>query len=541
MQPPTSLSRRALLAAAVGTTAIACTTPVPPVPSPTPSSTPPPTPSANPDGWVPDLLQVAPDGRLTHRTKDGHRLPDFGSAGYRGGRAPLPDVAVVHTVGPVAGDNTAHLQQAIDQVASLPRDREGFRGALLLRPGVYEVAGTLTIAADGVVVRGAGDGDSASDDTILRAVGDTPHGRDVIVLGAKGSWRGSVAGTRTDLTTDLVPIGTTTFAVADPGLLRADQLVVVTHPCTKEWLRAVDGGGTRRDDPWEPDSVPITHLRRITDVSGNDVTLDAPLFHTLDRSLSPSFLYAWDAAGLVTDVGLENLRVDIVTTGGAEDEDHAETGVRITNVRDGWVRGCTVLHFTKAGFLTIGTSRTTISGCHALDPVSRITGGRRYNFDAEERSQEVLFTDCHATEARHAFIVNGASSASGIVFHRTTATGGHAASEGHRRWSQGLLFDNHREIDPRTDRAILLGSRGDYGTGHGWSAVNSVAWQVDAGGAGIIVQRPPTAQNFAIGCRNGRVDGKGPFDERAGHIEGTGRRGLTPASLYEAQRLDRTR
>ena len=536
MPPPASLSRRTLLAAAVGTAMTACTAPPPPSPPPTPTPAPP----SGPDGWVPDLLQVAPDGRLGYRSKDGHRLPDFGAAGYRGGRDPLPDVVVVHTVGPIPGDNPAHLQQAIDHVAGLPRDREGFRGALLLRPGVYEVAGTLTVAAGGVVVRGAGDGDS-SDDTILRAVGDTPHGRDVIVLGSRGSWRGALPGTRTDLTTDLVPVGTTTVGVADPSGLRADHLVVVTHPCTREWLRAVGGGGTRRDDPWEQDSVPITHLRRVTDVSGHDVTLDAPLFYDLDRSVSPGSLHAWDAAGLVTQVGLEDLRVDIVTTGGAEDEDHAETGVRITNVRDGWVRGCTVLHFTKAGFLTIGTSQTTITGCHALDPVSRITGGRRYNFDAEERSQLVLFTDCHATEARHAFIVNGASSASGIVFHRTTATGGHASSEGHRLWSQGLLFDNHREIDPRTDRAVLLGSRGDYGTGHGWSAVNSVAWQVDAGGAGVVVQRPPTAQNYAIGCRNGRVDGNGPFDERTGHIEGTGRRGLTPASLFEAQRIDRTR
>ncbi|WP_417563227.1 hypothetical protein [Microbacterium sp.] len=48
------------------------------------------------------------------------------------------------------------------------------------------------------------------------------------------------------------------------------------------------------------------------------------------------------------------------------------------------------------------------------------------------------------------------------------------------------------------------------------------------------MQRPPTAQNYAIGC-DGDVGGAGPFDEPAGYVEGTGRAGLTPASLWEAQ------
>ena len=58
------------------------------------------------------------------------------------------------------------------------------------------------------------------------------------------------------------------------------------------------------------------------------------------------------------------------------------------------------------------------------------------------------------------------------------------------------------ETTPPTEAdMVVLGlyNRGDYGTGHGWASAHSVAWAHDlADGIGII-QRPPTAQNYAIG------------------------------------------
>ena len=42
-------------------------------------------------------------------------------------------------------------------------------------------------------------------------------------------------------------------------------------------------------------------------------------------------------------------------------------------------------------------------------------------------------------------------------------------------------------------------------------------------------------QNFGIGVRGGRVTGRGPFDHPSGYFEGSGKSGLMPESLYEAQ------
>jgi hypothetical protein len=371
-------------------------------------------------------------------------------------------------------------------------------------------------------------------------VGDDPPGRDVIVVGGTaGDGLGEVRGTRTDILTDVVPVGSSSLVVAETTGLRPGLPVVVVHPCTGSWLDAVDHGGTGRAERWEVGSLPIVFYRRVVEVAGDRVTLDVPLFTTLHRSLSQGRLAVWDRGGLVTDVGVEDLRIDIEADG-PQDERHARNGIRLRRVEDAWVRRCTVTHFTQAGIVTTDAHRVTVADCRAVEPAARVTGGRRYNFNAGPRSQQVLFTGCHAEGGRHAYVSNGTSSVSGVVFHRTSAAGSLTSSEGHRQWSQGLLFDNHRELAPETDRTLGLYNRGDYGTGHGWSAAHSVAWGCDVGDTRLVVQRPPTAQNYAVGCA-GDVTGDGPFDGAEGHVEGTRRQGLEPASLYEAQLADRAR
>ena len=49
-----------------------------------------------------------------------------------GGTVPLPNVPVVLTISPVSGDNQANIQNALDQIAAMAPDANGFRGALLL-------------------------------------------------------------------------------------------------------------------------------------------------------------------------------------------------------------------------------------------------------------------------------------------------------------------------------------------------------------------------------------------------------------------------
>ncbi|GAB4418081.1 MAG: hypothetical protein OHK0039_29140 [Bacteroidia bacterium] len=471
------------------------------------------------------------------RDAEGNHIPDFSHAGYRGGGVPLPQVPAVMTIGPIAGDNTAHIQAAIDAVSALPPDSQGHRGALLLDTGRYEIRGTLRVSASGVVLRGVGDGADTSANTVLVGVGNTPNQRTILVVGggSESGWTGRVPQTTAFITTQRVLVGEYSFKVEHPEYFAPGDNIVINHPCTQAWLDAVEGGGAVSEPGWAVGSYPLIFNRRIVSIDDSTLTLDVPLYNTLDRSLSPSFVYVYDRAGLVTEVGVEDLRIDIETAGGS-DEAHAWNALKLAQVEDAWVQGCTFLHFGLAGVYTATATRVTIADCRATDPVAQVTGSRMYNFNLFRASSQVLVRDCYAGRGRHHYVSNGTSWVSGCVFLRCVSEAAHAASEGHRHWSMGLLYDNLQETAIRSTSLILLGlyNRGDYGTAHGWVAAHAVAWHCDMGGARLVVQKPPTAQNYAIGCQ-GQVSGNGPWPGQAGYIEGTDEADLVPGSLYEAQ------
>src|SRR5687768_17111933 len=65
-----------------------------------------------------------PDGRLVYvPDEQGNTIHDASYAGYGGGGVAIPTVSVKETIWPAAGDNTAHIQAAIDRVSALPLDK----------------------------------------------------------------------------------------------------------------------------------------------------------------------------------------------------------------------------------------------------------------------------------------------------------------------------------------------------------------------------------------------------------------------------------
>lgn len=483
---------------------------------------------------------------------DGNRIADFSYAGYHNGNRSIPDVQPVITISPVVGDNTSHIQSAINSVSNLEPDANGIRGAVLLGPGTYDLHGSLFIIRGGVVLKGSGDGSDPENSTILMAKGNIPSKRTVIKIGTTSVslWGNSQSDTRTNIISDTVRVGDFRFKVENPGLYSTGDNIIIVHPCTEAWLESIDYGGTHSDEteaepgvdiPWGVGSHPIYYNRNIIAVDGNTITIDAPVFDHMYRALSQSYIYKYDGNEIIREVGVEDIRV-VIENAGDKDENHAEKGMVMYGVEDSWIRNCTVQHFILSGFETGKATRVTIENCRALDPSSRIEGGKRYNFNLYRYSQLILVRNSHASNGRHHYISNGASSTSGCVFLDCTSSGAYAGSEGHRSWSQGLLYDNHVELDgPRPGvNARLLGlyNRGHYGSSHGWGSVHSVAWNCDVADGNLIVQKPPGRQNYAIGCRGSIISGVKPyasFIEPEGYIEGPNRSGLSPRSLYEAQ------
>ncbi|MCY4442880.1 MAG: hypothetical protein OXE53_22055, partial [Deltaproteobacteria bacterium] len=103
------------------------------------------------------LIYLDGGGKLVYVPDEkGNVIPDFSNAGYGGGGIAIPQVPVKVVVEPGPGDDGERIQAAIDRVSRMEPDANGHRGAVLLRKGEYQVAGTLRIAAGGVVLRGEG-------------------------------------------------------------------------------------------------------------------------------------------------------------------------------------------------------------------------------------------------------------------------------------------------------------------------------------------------------------------------------------------------
>lgn len=519
--------------------------------------------------WQSSLVRVGADGMLTYSQDpdSGMKIPDFSWAGYRNGERPIPtgtDVPVVKRIGPVSGDNTAHLQAALEEVGAMPLQDNGFRGALLLEPGLYEVAKTVYMERTGVVLRGSSRSADPAVGTIIRSTAKAGSEVDggtecPLWVGAKaGGWEAPVKDpstgkdipvkdTATNVTSELVRAGSRRFTVAAIEKFKVGDNIIIWHPCTQRWLNEIDGGGGA---PWQPDEEPIIYNRYVKEIypERNEIVICAPVFNDLNREHAQSYVYVWNKAGLVRNVGVENLRVDMeVSTDPAKIEEHADSCIAVIRTQDAWVRNVSTLHFKHAGVIVRRSTRVTVENVTALHPRSRVEGKRRYSFNAGHMAQQVLFKDLETSEARHAFVSGGQATSSGNVWVDCVARYGYAESGGHAKWSQGLLYDNVKELMSQTPKdtvppqtwVLSLHNRETAGESddQGWSSVYSVLWNCTVGdGETACVQRPPTSQNFAIGT-NGTVNGVNWYPGNpVGCIQNDDQgRQLEPASLYRAQ------
>jgi hypothetical protein len=470
----------------------------------------------------------------------GNRILDFSNSGYGGGGVRLPAVQARVAVEPGDGDDSARIQAAIDQVSAMPQNADGIRGAVLLKRGRFEVGTTLAIRASGVVLRGEGQGD---DGTILFATGATR--RDVLTAG--GPAGRVLLSTRTAIADLFVPSGARSFHVDDASGFKVGDPVIVRRQGNDRWIHyiAMDqiverpGGSPNETSQWGPFALDFDRI--ITAIDENVVTIDAPLANSIERRWGGAELITYDDPDRIEQVGIENLRVEVefdpsvtLTRDGQPyfaDENHAVRFAVLDNIKNAWVRDVTTQYLEHSLVNVLRQAKwVTVQDSSAIDMVSRIDGGRRYNFALA--GQLTLVQRCHAETARHAFVVDSRVPGPN-VFLDCDSVNEFATSEPHHRWSVGGLFDNIKSD-------IAIQDRGWLGSGHGWAGANYVAWNTEGD---LVAQQPPTAQNYAIGHVGRKVN---PFlpnnDDRRPRADGYWEHlGLhvTPRSLYLQQLQER--
>jgi autotransporter-associated beta strand protein len=476
------------------------------------------------------------DGSLSYRAQaDGDRIPDFSMVGYGAGWVDLPATPpVVVTVTATSGDATSRIQTAINTVAALPIQANGFRGTVQLAPGDYEIAGQLKIAASGVVLRGSGRDLTSGSASRLIATGTST--RDVISIGSTSAGPNYSGFSKVAIADARVPVGATSFTVASTAGLSVGHTINVNWTSNQAWINA--NNMNLLDNPWQPGDRQQNSDRVITRIEGNRIVVDAPITSAIETIYGGGTIQRYNgftSGGRITNVGVENLVGQSLATRDELNEARAWSFVGVEAAENVFIRQIESRYFPYAATLAAADSKfVTTSEARSLLATGTITGSRRYTYNVED-GQLVLVADSTASEGRHDF-VTGSNVTGPSVFVSGTATSAHADTGPHHRWASGILFDN---ISVSGDR-INIRDRGNMGTGHGWAGANSVVWNAKADG--FIVQNPPTATNWLIGSVGTLVTeaGKvGTYDSLGTRVS-LGDTTTNPTdSLYKAQLAER--
>ncbi len=468
-------------------------------------------------GWTSAYLRMDKGKLLYLPDSLGNTIPDFSRVGYKEGRSALPAVTIVKTISPSAGSEQA-LQSAIDAVAALPLKKDGFRGAILLKKGLYKIAGTVKITASGIVLRGEGE------ETVLVATGKGQ--RSLVSVSGTGK-RTEQKGSRQKITQKYVPLGAKFFTVSNAAAFKKGDSIIVFRPGTQQWISDLKMDQIDQRDStirqWSPKEYDLHFERVITGIEGNTIFIDNPVVMAMEEKYGGGEIYKYSFNGRISNIGIEHLRCESEYSADT-DEDHGWDAIHLNRVQDAWVKNVTAVYFGYSCVNLGNESRNiTVINCKSLDAKSKITGGRRYSFNND--GQLNLVMHCMATEGRHDY-VTGAQVRGPNVFYNCRAEKTHADIGPHHRWATGTLYDNII-----SDGEINAQDRGNWGTGHGWSGVNQVFWNCTASRAAI--QDPwVSGINYVFAMKAkpyaGRLEGR-----TATHWEEAGE-GM-PSSLYIVQ------
>ena len=491
-----------------------------------------------------------PDGKLVYKTTPvGDRILDFSYAGYMGGGVALPDVPVRVTVKPSGGaDDTDAIQKAIDQVAKMPMEN-GFRGAVLLAPGNFTCSKSITISTSGIVLRGSGSGEGG---TTIHMVG-AKHRAILIGRGRESGGDRAANDETSDSTTEpttpretsrehttitdsYVPAGATSFTVENSHGFAVGQTITIRRPTTAAWVHFMNMDTLKRDgraQTWIGLNRSATSERKISAIDGNKITVDIPLADSYDTK------YLGDKGVSVTTarpssnidcVGVEKLHIQCPPL--EIDYGNAPYAAIRIGADDCWVRD--VYCEETMNSTVLAGKRITMQNIVVTHTYPNLGASKPTDFSIE--GSQILIDRCRVTGDNEYFVWTGSLQAGPSVVLNSVFRGRGSRIQPHQRWSTGLLVDNC--VVP--DGGIDFANRGVAGSGHGWTMGWGVAWNCIA--STFVIQQPPGAFNWAIGCIGKRVQTARYFDTAPilpeGIFESHGTP-VAPQSLYLAQLQDR--
>lgn len=460
-----------------------------------------------------------------HADANGNKIMDYSWAGYSGGGVALPQVAAKATVTPSGGDDTTVIQNAINQVAAMAPDANGFRGAVLLNPGTFHVSATLNITTSGVVLSGSGSGDGG---TVVNMTGGG-----FLFLNISGS--GGYTRTNTvSITDSYVPSGATSVNVSSTSGFAVGDPVIISRTVTSAWIHFMGMDTlTRSGSPqtWITAGTEVFTDRTITAISGTRITVDVPLTDSFDASLVTSSVSKYTFAGRISKCGVEHLKL---IGAGTEQTGALYQAFSMHSVFNSWARDLQVQDTENSTSVDKNSKQVTVENVRIVHTYAQTNSAAPADFSLN--ATQMLAVNCFVTGKGNTwpFIAAGPSTGPAVVFDCFADDRGYSP---HQRWSTGLLCDlsNFPSTYTGDKTGIAYSNRGNFGSGQGWDAGWSVAWNVTT--QTLLIQEPPGVHNWGIGCTGTVLSEAAPGSTTVlpnGIYDSQGV-AVTPGSLYLAQ------
>ena len=448
-------------------------------------------------------------GKLQYKTlPKGDKIMDFSSAGYMGGGVMIPEVPVKITVNPDGVNDAANIQAAIDKVSAMPLVN-GFRGAVLLKAGVYNCDTTININSEGVVLRGSGMG---KDGTIINIAGE-PH-RCISIKGKKVT---KVLGKQIPVTDDYIPSGATSFNVANPSSFSVGDVIRIKRPVTDAWLHLMEMDSLYRDGKkqgWLGGDLNREEV--ITKIKGTEITIETPLSDNFDAQYlgkNGTTVVKISNSGEISQIGVENLRIVAVPKAGTIWLQHSK-GIEIAGAKNCWLRNLDISNCV--GSILITGQKITVENLNLTHEIATEGAAGFADIQIDATGKQVLVNKCASSGPSYFYFATGSRVMGPNVLLNCTFKG-NGSIQPHARWATGVLIDGCT-----TEGGLEFMNRGIMGSGHGWAIGWAVAWNCTA--KDYLNQMPPGAANWVIGCKGSKYQKPVPGKKAP----------LLPEGIYDA-------
>ena len=457
------------------------------------------------------------------------RLPEFGTAGYRSGKEPIPEYPVLTTVkeygarGDGVTDDTEAFRKALLSVKE--------RGAVLIPAGRYVLTDVVELNRSGVVLRGEGPDKSV---LVLPKPLSEIHPRanvDAVksaysFSGGFLSMKGTNAGVKLGDVLEPAKRGDTALTLVSTNLPKPGDRIrlLMQDPPDHSLLHHLHGDLLEPGTDTPNLKQPVDWAATVTAVNGGRITLDHPLRVDVRTEWKPEVFLL---SPTLRESGIENLGLEFP---GVPKQPHLKeagyNAIELKGAVDCWIRNVTVTDAdngvimggsrfcTVDGFTTRASKRSGLTGHHAMWATSR--------------TQDSLFVrfKCDTTYV-HDLTVEGF--ANGNVF--ASGSGVAINCDHHRNAPYENLFTDFDAGDPR--RLYESSGREDRGP---HSGARTTFWCIR--GHGKFPPLPldkdyPLINVVGFGDYPTSTTPSGPWVEPGdGH--------LAPANLWEAQAQKRT-